>query len=88
MKPIRLSLQAFGPFPTTEVVDFRSAIETGLFGIYGQTGAGKSTLFNLITGNIAADSGRIPVSHHDFLLTTDGGDFTLELNASGFGRAS
>lgn len=46
MRPIRLSLQAFGPFATTEVVDFRSALEAGLFGIYGQTGAGKSTLFS------------------------------------------
>ena len=49
MKPIRLSLQAFGPFATTETVDFRSALETGLFGIYGQTGAGKSTLFSAMS---------------------------------------
>lgn len=49
MRPIRLSLQAFGPFATTEVVDFRSALETGLFGIYGQTGAGKSTLFSAMS---------------------------------------
>jgi DNA repair protein SbcC/Rad50 len=49
LRPIRLSLQAFGPFATTEVVDFRSALETGLFGIYGQTGAGKSTLFSAMS---------------------------------------
>lgn len=49
MRPIRLSLQAFGPFATTEIVDFRSALETGLFGIYGQTGAGKSTLFSAMS---------------------------------------
>ncbi|MDF2142647.1 SMC family ATPase [Paenirhodobacter sp. CAU 1674] len=49
MRPIRLTLQAFGPFATTEVVDFRSALETGLFGIYGQTGAGKSTLFSAMS---------------------------------------
>lgn len=49
MRPIRLSLQAFGPFATTEVVDFRGALETGLFGIYGQTGAGKSTLFSAMS---------------------------------------
>ena len=35
MRPIRLSLQAFGPFATTEIVDFRRALEFGLFGIYG-----------------------------------------------------
>lgn len=49
MRPIRLTLQAFGPFATTEKVDFRSALETGLFGIYGQTGAGKSTLFSAMS---------------------------------------
>ena len=49
MRPIRLTLRAFGPFATTEVVDFRSALETGLFGIYGQTGAGKSTLFSAMS---------------------------------------
>ncbi|CCF22341.1 Putative SbcC-like dsDNA exonuclease (plasmid) [Pseudorhizobium banfieldiae] len=49
MRPIRLSLQAFGPFATTEIVDFRSALETGLFGIYGQTGAGKSRLFSAMS---------------------------------------
>lgn len=49
MRPIRLTLQAFGPFATTQVVDFRSALETGLFGIYGQTGAGKSTLFSAMS---------------------------------------
>ena len=59
MRPVRLSLQAFGPFATTEVVDFRSALETGLFGIYGQTGAGKSTLLRLIEGLIAPDDGQV-----------------------------
>ena len=31
MRPIRLALQAFGPFAANEVVNFRSALETGLF---------------------------------------------------------
>jgi exonuclease SbcC len=46
MRPIRLKLQAFGPFVGKEVVDFRAAIQAGLFGIYGATGAGKSTIFS------------------------------------------
>ncbi len=49
MRPLRLTLQAFGPFATTQVVDFRAALEAGLFGIYGQTGAGKSTLFSAMS---------------------------------------
>lgn len=49
MKPLRLTVQAFGPFAGTEVVDFTNALNAGLFGIYGQTGAGKSSIFNAMT---------------------------------------
>lgn len=49
MRPVRLTLQAFGPYANREVIDFRSAVEAGLFGIYGQTGSGKSTIFSGMT---------------------------------------
>jgi len=49
MRPVRLSLQAFGPYANREVIDFRNAVEAGLFGIYGQTGSGKSTIFSGMT---------------------------------------
>ncbi len=49
MKPVRLTIQAFGPYPTREVIDFKHAVEAGLFGIYGQTGSGKSTIFSAIS---------------------------------------
>ncbi|MDW9364877.1 AAA family ATPase [Sinorhizobium meliloti] len=49
MKPVRLTMQAFGPYAGREVVDFRNAVEAGLFGIYGQTGSGKSTIFSAMT---------------------------------------
>ena len=49
MRPVRLTLQAFGPYPGRVVIDFRDAIEAGLFGIYGQTGSGKSTIFSAMT---------------------------------------
>ena len=49
MRPIRLTLQAFGPYAGREVIDFQNAIEAGLFGIYGQTGSGKSTIFSGMT---------------------------------------
>jgi len=49
MRPVRLTLQAFGPYANREVIDFRNAVEAGLFGIYGQTGSGKSTVFNGMT---------------------------------------
>lgn len=36
----------------------------------------------------AADAGRVPISGHDFVITTDGSDVTLQVNASGFARAA
>lgn len=36
----------------------------------------------------AADSGRVPLTCHDFVVTTDGSDLTLQVNASGFYRAA
>jgi hypothetical protein len=36
----------------------------------------------------AADTTRIPLSLHDFAVTPDGSDVTVQFNASGFARAS
>lgn len=49
MKPLRLMLDAVGPYPGRQVIDFRAALESRLFGIYGPTGAGKSTIFSAMT---------------------------------------
>lgn len=49
MKPVRLAMQAFGPYPGRITLDFRNAVESGIFGIYGQTGAGKSSIFSAMT---------------------------------------
>lgn len=49
MRPSRLTIQAFGPYSNRQVIDFRDAVEAGLFGIYGPTGAGKSTIFSAMT---------------------------------------
>ncbi|MFC7292270.1 AAA family ATPase [Hirschia litorea] len=46
MRPIRLTLQAFGPFAGTETIYFDQASHSGLFGIYGPTGAGKTSIFD------------------------------------------
>lgn len=36
----------------------------------------------------AADTTRIPLTLHDFAITPDGSDVTIQFNASGFARAS
>lgn len=46
MRPIRLTLNAFGPYAGREIVDFTAALDAGIFGIYGDTGAGKTTIFD------------------------------------------
>ncbi|PAL21809.1 AAA family ATPase [Sphingopyxis sp. GW247-27LB] len=48
MKPIILTLSAFGPYGGVETIDFREATDAGLFGIYGPTGSGKSSIFSAI----------------------------------------
>lgn len=35
----------------------------------------------------ASDAGRVVISHHDFIKTTDGFDMTLEFDSVGFARA-
>lgn len=49
MRPIKLVMSAFGPYADTETVDFRDATDAGLFGIYGPTGSGKSSIFSAMT---------------------------------------
>ncbi|WP_317054349.1 SMC family ATPase [Roseovarius rhodophyticola] len=49
MRPIRITMTAFGPYAGTEVVDFTAALDAGIFGIYGETGAGKTTIFDSIS---------------------------------------
>lgn len=46
MKPLSLTLQAFGPFAGTEIIDFQALGENPLFLINGPTGAGKSSILD------------------------------------------
>ncbi|OCS91374.1 hypothetical protein A6K76_09350 [Caryophanon latum] len=49
MKPLRLTMTAFGPYKSTETIDFRQLQQHRLFAISGQTGAGKTTIFDGIS---------------------------------------
>lgn len=46
MKPLSLTLQAFGPFAGTEIINFQALGENPLFLINGPTGAGKSSILD------------------------------------------
>lgn len=53
-------------------------------------GATNNTLTDALVcyEEAGADATRIPLSLHDFALTTTGNDVTIQFNASGFGRAA
>ena len=48
MRPLRLTITAFGPYAGTEVVDFDALTELGLFVVAGNNGSGKTTIFDAL----------------------------------------
>jgi hypothetical protein len=71
---------------TNELVDVDVPDQT--FSAAG--GASNNTLTKAIVcyENAAADATRIPLTHHDFAVTTDGNDLELQVATAGFFRAT
>ncbi|MCT4585919.1 MAG: AAA family ATPase [Peptostreptococcaceae bacterium] len=49
MKPIKLTLSAFGPYKDEQIIDFNKLEQNSLFLITGETGSGKTTIFDAIS---------------------------------------
>ena len=53
MRILRLTMDAVGPFPGHEVIDFEAFSDAGRFLLSGPTGAGKSTIIDAIVFALA-----------------------------------
>ena len=59
MRPLRLTMSAFGPYAKVEEIDFSLFHNQGLYLVTGDTGAGKTTIFDAIVyalyGEVSGD---------------------------------
>lgn len=49
MRPVRLSFSGLNSYRTEQTIDFEKVTDLGLFGIFGPTGSGKSTILDAMT---------------------------------------
>lgn len=49
MRPLKITMSAFGPYAEKEIIDMSALGKSGLYLITGDTGAGKTTIFDAIT---------------------------------------
>ena len=64
MRPIKLKISGLNSYIDEQVIDFEKLTERGLFGIFGQTGSGKSTILDAMT---IAMYGNIPRNTKEFI---------------------
>ncbi|MEG2936430.1 MAG: SMC family ATPase, partial [Clostridium sp.] len=58
MRPIELKIKGLNSFNEEQIIDFEKLTERGLFGIFGPTGSGKSTVLDGITLALYGDIAR------------------------------
>ena len=64
MKPLKLTLRGINSYRTEQIIDFEKLTASGLFGIFGPTGSGKSSILDAITLALYA---KLPRSTKNFI---------------------
>ena len=85
MRPLKLTMKAFGPYAETEIIDFTALGNRTMFVISGKTGSGKTTIFDAISyaiyGKASGEDRNGPELRSQFaredLLTEVSLDFSL-----------
>ena len=86
MRPIKLTMNAFGPFVNQAEIDFSRIDHDGIFLVTGQTGAGKTTIFDAISfalyGSASGSTRESDTFRSDFASPKEETyvEFTFELN--------
>ena len=64
MRPLQLTLQAFSSYQKKTVLDFRLLGQTGVFVIWGDTGSGKTSIFDGISYALYGEQSGQEVHNH------------------------
>ncbi|MDR3355379.1 MAG: SMC family ATPase [Synergistaceae bacterium] len=87
MKPLKLTMSAFGSYAGTENIDFTKLGANGLYLVTGETGSGKTTIFDAISyalfGETSGNDRLANMMHSDYANVKDKTFVELEFVASG-----
>lgn len=86
MRPVELTIAGLQSYREPQKVEFDKLLGAGVFGIFGPTGSGKSTILDAMTLALFGEVGRASKGTHGILNHAESAlsvSFTFELNGGG-----